>query len=299
MDEQLNDVLARAAGDPPTAVDVDDVRRRVRRRRRRRLAGGGGASLLVVGVLALGAVMLGSGQAPIDVVLDPQPPSAESPASPESRSTESVTDTDSRSRSDPWPIELSFDHPHANVEYRLVLDSWQRWFIEKEYGNGARLCRAWWDGLIVKSTAREYSCRETVVTHMEVQEGSNLSPVPQLPRLGPEVQEDLDEVAPAFRSRSQDFAERHGISQSALRVVSEGTESGLMRHSLVLGSVGLPVRHEWHQNGEVIREWEVNGVETRSSESARDFMTEDMKEALETERAQEYSLKSRRKRSRT
>lgn len=80
MDEQLDDVLARAAGDPPTAVDVDDVRRRVRRRRRRRLAGGGGASLLIVGIVAAGAVMLGSGQAPIDVVLDPQPPSVASPA---------------------------------------------------------------------------------------------------------------------------------------------------------------------------------------------------------------------------
>lgn len=80
MDEQLDDVLGRAAGEPAAAVDVDDVRRRVRRRRRRRLAGGGGASLLVVGVVAAGAVMLGSGRAPIDVVLDPEPPNAPSPA---------------------------------------------------------------------------------------------------------------------------------------------------------------------------------------------------------------------------
>lgn len=84
MDEQLDDVLARAAGDPDASVDVDDVRRRVRqRRRRRRLATGTGASLLVVAVVAAGAVLLGSGQAPIDVVLDPQPPGTASPASPE------------------------------------------------------------------------------------------------------------------------------------------------------------------------------------------------------------------------
>lgn len=206
---------------------------------------------------------------------------------------------DGQSLSDPWPIELTFNHPHAEVRYKVLFDNWDRWFVEEKYNNRDRVCRAYLNQFMIKSTAREYECQEAVVSRMELKEGGNLMAVPQLPRLGSGLQKSLDEAGSGFRGRSLDFAQTHGIPESAIRGVSGDTESGLTRHSLVLSSVGLPLRHEWHDDGRVVREWEVKGIEIRSNHSVQDLMSEGMRDALGAKTTYEDFFESLRRQSGT
>lgn len=72
MDDELGQLVRRAAGDPDDAVDVDDVRARVRRRRRRRrLAGAGVGCVLVVAVV--GSLAQLDGRSVTEVVLGASP----------------------------------------------------------------------------------------------------------------------------------------------------------------------------------------------------------------------------------